>query len=63
MIKRFLSLEWKAFFRSASFGKSLGIKIFMGFISLYFIAMFLGMGLLLYPGLKICILIKTHYLL
>ena len=52
MIKHFLSLEWKAFFRSASFGKSLGIKIFMGFLSLYFIAMFLGMGLLLFPGLK-----------
>ena len=52
MIKRFLSLEWKAFFRSASFGKSLGIKIFMGFLSLYFVAIFLGMGLLLYPGLK-----------
>lgn len=52
MIKRFLSLEWKAFFRSASFGKSLGIKIFMGFLSLYFIGMFLIMGLALYPGLK-----------
>ena len=52
MIKRFLSLEWKSFFRSASFGKSLVIKIFMGFLALYFIAMFLGMGLLLYPGLK-----------
>ena len=52
MIKHFLSLEWKAFFRSASFGKSVGIKIFMGFLSLYFIAMFLGMGLLLFPGLK-----------
>ncbi|MEC3906327.1 DUF5687 family protein [Tamlana sp. 2201CG12-4] len=52
MIKHFLSLEWKAFFRSASFGKSLGIKIFMGFWALYFIAMFLGMGILMYPGLK-----------
>jgi hypothetical protein len=52
MIKHFLSLEWKAFFRSASFGKSLGIKIFMGFLALYFIAMFLGLGLVLYPGLK-----------
>lgn len=52
MIKHFLSLEWKAFFRSASFGKSLGIKIFMGFLSLYFMAMFLGLGLVLYPGLK-----------
>ena len=52
MIKRFLNLEWKSFFRSASFGKSLGIKIFMGFLSLYFIAIFLGMGLLLFPGLQ-----------
>jgi len=52
MIKRFLSLQWKSFFRSASFGKSLGIKIFMGFLSLYFIAMFLIMGVALYPGLK-----------
>lgn len=52
MIKHFLSLEWKAFFRSASFGKSLGIKIFMGFMALYFIAMFLGMGLGMYPVLK-----------
>ncbi|WP_100610454.1 DUF5687 family protein [Confluentibacter lentus] len=52
MVKQFLSLEWKSFLRSASFGKSLGIKIFMVFIALYFIAIFLGMGLLLYPGLK-----------
>lgn len=52
MIKHFLSLEWKSFVRSASFGKSLGIKIFMGFIALYFIAIFLGIGLLLYPSLK-----------
>ncbi|MCF7559623.1 DUF5687 family protein [Sabulilitoribacter multivorans] len=52
MIKHFLRLEWKSFLRSASFGKSLGIKIFMGFLSLYFIAMFLIMGIALYPGLK-----------
>lgn len=52
MVKHFLSLEWKSFLRSTSFGKSLGITIFMGFISLYFIILFLGMGLLLYPGLK-----------
>ena len=52
MIKLFLSLEWKAFFRSASFGKSLGIKIFMGFIALYFIAMFLLTGVVLYEVLK-----------
>ena len=52
MIKHFLNLEWKAFFRSASFGKSLGIKIFMGFMALYFIVAFLGTGIMLYPGLK-----------
>ena len=44
MIKHFLSLEWKSFFRSASFGKSLGVKIFMGFLSLYFMGMFLFIG-------------------
>tara|TARA_R110002049_G_scaffold51245_1_gene145037 strand:- start:905 stop:2383 length:1479 start_codon:yes stop_codon:yes gene_type:complete len=52
MIKHILSLEWKSFFRSASLGKSLGIKIFMGFMALYFMAMFLGMGLVMYPTLK-----------
>ncbi|WP_396602645.1 DUF5687 family protein [Algibacter sp. R77976] len=52
MIKRFLSLEWKAFFRSASFGKSLGIKIFMGFMAFWFVLMFLGMGFGLFKVLK-----------
>ena len=45
MISHFLKLEWKQFFRSASFGKSIGIKILMGFFALYFILMFLGLGL------------------
>ena len=44
MIKRFLFLEWRSFFRSASFGKSLVIKFLMGFIALYFMAVFLMMG-------------------
>ncbi|MDO5978821.1 DUF5687 family protein [Flavivirga spongiicola] len=52
MIKNFLSLEWKSFLRSANFGKGLAVKILMGFFALYFIAMFLGMGLIMYPGLK-----------
>ncbi|GAB1857965.1 DUF5687 family protein [Flavobacteriaceae bacterium MHTCC 0001] len=52
MIKRFLNLERKAFFRSANFGKSLGIKIFMGFMALYFALGFLGVGTWLYPALK-----------
>ena len=52
MIKNFISLEWRSFLRSASFGKSVAIKIFMGLMALYFIAMFLGMGLVMYPALK-----------
>ena len=52
MIKRFLSLEWNSFYRSANFGKGIAIKIVMGFLALYFIVLFLGMGIVLYPGLK-----------
>lgn len=35
MFKHFINLQWKSFFRSASFGKSLGIKIFMIIMGLY----------------------------
>lgn len=49
MFKRLFTLEWKAFFRSASFGKSLGIKILMGFLAFYFITIFLLAGIGLYP--------------
>lgn len=52
MFKKFLWLEWKSFFRSASFGKSLGLKILMIFVALYFSAMFLFFGIGLYPLLK-----------
>ncbi|MBP0902840.1 DUF5687 family protein [Mariniflexile gromovii] len=52
MIKNFLNLEWKSFFRSASFGKGLAIKILMVFLALYFISLFLGLGIVLYPALK-----------
>ncbi|MEN3323838.1 DUF5687 family protein [Mariniflexile soesokkakense] len=52
MIKNFLSLEWKSFFRSASFGKGVAIKILMVFLALYFISIFLGLGIILYPALK-----------
>ena len=44
MISHFLKLEWKQFFRSASFGKSIGLKIIMGFFALYLLATFLLMG-------------------
>ncbi|MFD2517394.1 DUF5687 family protein [Salinimicrobium flavum] len=52
MFKHFISLQWKAFFRSSSFGKSLGLKIFMGFLAIYFSIVFLLLGLGLYPLMK-----------
>lgn len=52
MIKHLIRLEWKSFFRSASFGKSLAIKILMGFFALYFLLMFLILGVALFPAIK-----------
>ena len=52
MFKYFISLEWKSFLRSASFGTSLAIKILIGFFAAYFIVMFLLLGFALYPILK-----------
>lgn len=52
MIKHFLNLEWKQFTRSASFGKSLGLKILMIFFALFFILMFFIIGISMYPILK-----------
>lgn len=49
MFKHFISLQWKAFFRSASFGKSLGLKILMAFLAIYFAVIFLLLGIGLYP--------------
>lgn len=49
MVKRFISLEWKSFFRSASVGKSIGLKILMLFLALYFATIFLLAGIGLYP--------------
>lgn len=51
MFKKFLMLEWKAFFRSASFTKNLALKILMGFGAIYFAVMFIGLGVLAYYGL------------
>jgi hypothetical protein len=45
MFKKFLVLEWRAFFRSASFSANLVIKIFMALAALYFTAIFLGLGI------------------
>lgn len=52
MFKRFLQLEWKSFFRSASLGQSLGLKILMGFLAAYFMLSFLILGIALYPLLE-----------
>lgn len=44
MIKKFIYLEWKAFLRSASFGKNLTMKIIIGFFMIYFSLIFIGIG-------------------
>lgn len=48
MIKRFLTLEWKQYFRSPYWQKSIGLKIFMGFLGLYFMSIFLFLGFFLF---------------
>lgn len=52
MVKKFLMLEWRAFFRSASFATNLAMKILMGFLAFIFILYFLGAGIGLYYILK-----------
>ena len=52
MIKHFLRLEWKQYFRSSYWQKNLLINILMVFLALYFVALFLIMGVALYPLLK-----------
>jgi hypothetical protein len=49
MFKHFINLELKLFLRSASVGKSIALKLFLGFIALYFILSFLVLGIALYP--------------
>ncbi|APG65962.1 hypothetical protein LPB136_11570 [Tenacibaculum todarodis] len=44
MISHFLNLEWKQFFRSASFGKNVGIKILMAFFAIIILVNFLFLG-------------------
>lgn len=52
MIKHFLTLEWKQYFRSSYWQKSLALNILLVFFALYFVAMFLLGGLALYHILK-----------
>lgn len=44
MLTYFIRLQWKSFFRSASFSSKLIIKILMGFFALYFMASFAILG-------------------
>jgi len=52
MIKHFLNFEWKQFFRSSYWQKSIALNILLGFLALYFILVFLALGIGLYPILK-----------
>ncbi|NHF59113.1 hypothetical protein FK220_007165 [Flavobacteriaceae bacterium TP-CH-4] len=52
MFKHFTTLQWKSFFRSASLGKSLAIKILMGFFALYMLSTMLMAGIGLFFGLQ-----------
>ncbi|MBT8323924.1 MAG: hypothetical protein HKP45_01625 [Winogradskyella sp.] len=52
MIKHFLSLEWKQYFRSSYWQKSIALNILLVFFALYFVAVFLVMGFALLPVLK-----------
>lgn len=52
MIKHFLSLEWKSFFRSASLKMNLFFKILLGFSALWMIISFLGLGVGVYYLIK-----------
>ncbi len=48
MFKRFIDLQWKAFFRSSSFGKSLTLKIVMIFFGIWMLISLVSMGTGLY---------------
>jgi hypothetical protein len=44
MIKKFINLEWKSFFRSAAFKQNLAFKIFIGFFAVLFLIEFAALG-------------------
>lgn len=52
MFLKLLYLEWKAFFRSANFAKGLAVKALLGFLGLYFLIVFVSLGIGLYPASK-----------
>ena len=52
MFKHFINLEWKSFFRSASFATNLALKIVMGFMAIYFMVLFVAAGVAVFFLLK-----------
>ncbi len=44
MFKHFVSLQWKSFFRSSSFGKGLAVRILMIFLAIYMMVSLIGLG-------------------
>ncbi len=44
MIKHFLNLEWKQYFRSSYWQKSLGLNVLLVFFALWFVLIFLSLG-------------------
>lgn len=52
MIKRFLGLEWKQYFRSSYWQKSMLLNILLAFFALWMVASFLILGLAAFPLIK-----------
>ena len=51
-LKHFFNLEWKQYFRSSYWQKSIALNILLVLVALYFIAIFLFLGIALFPILK-----------
>ena len=49
MTADFVKLEYKQFFRSSYWQKSIALNILLGFVALYFIVVFIALGFSLYP--------------
>lgn len=52
MIRHFLRLEWKQYFRSAYWQKGIALKIILGFFALYMMLTFSAMGFFAFKALK-----------
>ena len=52
MISNFINLEWKQFFRSTYWQKSVALNLLLAFFAIFLVGMFLIMGISLFPILK-----------